>query len=228
LLEACPALGAVFLDEIGELNPELQMKLLRVIETRLFTPVGETKPIRFDGTLIAATNRSLPAMIATGAFREDLYYRLCSDLIETPSLADQVRDSPQVLRDLVRFMARRNAGGEAEEFAEEAYSWIEANLGCDYLWPGNYRELEQCVRNLMIRREYRPARASANPVEEPMLGAALRGEVTAEDLLRWYCTLVYSQTRSYEETARRVALDRRTVKSKVDATVLSQVLAQRS
>jgi transcriptional regulator with PAS, ATPase and Fis domain len=223
-LEACPALGAVFLDEIGELNPELQMKLLRVIETRQFTPVGETKPIHFDGKLIAATNRSLPSMIATGGFREDLYYRLCSDLIETPSLADQIRNSPTVLRDLVRFMARRNAGAEAEAFGEEAFEWIEANLGADYAWPGNYRELEQCVRNLMIRREYRPAKTI--PVAggyDPFIGAALRGELTAEELLRRYCTLVYSQTNSYEETARRIGLDRRTVKAKIDNTLLGQI-----
>jgi transcriptional regulator of acetoin/glycerol metabolism len=212
LLEACPPLGAVFLDEIGELEPELQMKLLRVIETRTFTPVGETKSKRFDGKLIAATNRSLPSMIAAGRFREDLYYRLCSDMIETPALSDQIRDSPSVLRDLVRFMARRNAGAEADAFGDEAFTWIAEHLGPDYPWPGNYRELEQCVRNLMIRREYRPAKAA---VADGLFDPALRGELTADELLRRYCTLVYARTGSYEETARRLGLDRRTVKAKV-------------
>lgn len=215
-LEACPQLGAVFLDEIGELSGEMQMKLLRVIETRQFTPVGDTAPKRFEGKLIAATHRNLPAMIADGNFREDLYYRLCSDLIETPSLADQVRESPSVLRDLVFYLARRNAGDEAQSLADEAYEWIVANLGENYDWPGNYRELEQCVRNLIIRREYRPVRRIARERESPF-DAAVRGEITAEELVRRYCRLVYSQTGSYEETARRIGLDRRTVKAKIEA-----------
>lgn len=221
LLEACPPLGAVFLDEIGELDGELQMKLLRVIETRHFTPVGGTTPRRFEGKLIAATNRGLPEMIANGAFREDLYYRLCSDLIETPSLADQIRHQPAVLRDLVRFMARRNAGEEAAGLAEEACDWIEQNLGREYAWPGNYRELEQCVRNLMIRREYRPARPRQSEDRTPF-DAAMRGELTADELLRRYCTLVYRQTGSYEETARKIGLDRRTVKAKVAHPIKSR------
>jgi transcriptional regulator with AAA-type ATPase domain len=222
LLEACPPLGAVFLDEIGELDTELQMKLLRVIETRQFTPVGDTTPRRFDGKLIAATHRALPEMIARGQFREDLYYRLCSDLIETPSLAEQIQHSPDVLKELVYFMARRNAGSEAADFAGEAYQWIAENLGDRYAWPGNYRELEQCVRNLMIRREYRPAR-SQRPTRDGIFDAALRGELSVDDLLRRYCTLVYSQTGSYEATARRIGLDRRTVKAKIDLTLLEEL-----
>ena len=128
-----------------------------------------------------------------------------------------------MLRDLVRFMARRNAGAEAEAFADEAYAWIEANLGPDYGWPGNYRELEQCVRNLMIRREYRPAKTLPDADGDPYFGAALRGRLTADELLRRYCTLVYSQTNSYEETARRIGLDRRTVKAKVDSALLGRM-----
>ena len=98
--------------------------------------------------------------------------------------------------------------------------WIEQNLGADYPWPGNYRELEQCVRNVLIRRDYRPSRPAAeDPVEQ--FAADLRaGRLTAEQLLSRYCTLVYRQTGSYEETARRLGLDRRTVKSKIDLEFL--------
>jgi DNA-binding NtrC family response regulator len=120
-------------------------------------------------------------------------------------------------------MARRNAGNEAEAFAGEAYDWIQTNLGPEYAWPGNYRELEQCVRNLMIRREYRPAKSLPTSLDDPVFGAALRGELTADELLRRYCTLVYSRTQSYEETARRIGLDRRTVKAKVDGTLLDRI-----
>ena len=90
------------------------------------------------------------------------------------------------------------------------------HLGRDYPWPGNIRELEQCVRNVLIRKEYRPPQARALPVREEFSRAVNSGMLTADELLRWYCTLVYAQTGSYEETARRLQLDRRTIKSKID------------
>jgi transcriptional regulator with AAA-type ATPase domain len=213
-LETCPGRGSVFVDELGDLEPGIQVKLLRVIETRRFNPVGDTASLRFQGKLIAATNRDLAADIRNGRFREDLYYRLCSDQISTPSLAEQLADSPQVLRESIAYMARKIAGAESEELAAEAMQWVEQNLGTDYRWPGNYRELEQCVRNVLIRRNYRPAATeSGDPVDE--LARELRaGRLTADQLLRRYCTYIYQQTGSYEETARRLGLDRRTVKAK--------------
>ena len=82
-LEECPPLGAVFLDEIGDLDAQIQVKLLRVIETRNFHSLGATngQAHRFQGKLIAATNRNLGSAIRKGHFREDFYYRLCSDQI---------------------------------------------------------------------------------------------------------------------------------------------------
>lgn len=87
-LEACPALGAVFLDEIGDLGSDIQVKLLRVIETRPFQALGESSASmhRFEGKLIAAINLNLAEAIRRNQFREDFYYRLCSDQIRTPSL----------------------------------------------------------------------------------------------------------------------------------------------
>jgi hypothetical protein len=216
-LETCPAAGSVFLDELGDLDPTIQVKLLRVIETRTFHPVGGTGTMRFEGKLIAATNRDLAADIRKGRFREDLYYRLCSDQIVTPSLAEQVLDAPQVLEELVIYMARRVVGPEAREWAREVMEWIHRNLGADYPWPGNYRELEQCLKNLLIRRDYRPSRPAAEDPAAALAGDLRAGRLTAEQLLSRYCALVYGQTGSYEETARRLQLDRRTVKSKVVA-----------
>jgi len=222
-LEACTPLGSVFLDEIGDLDPSIQVKLLRVIETRTFFPVGDTAGRKFQGKLIAATNRDLSQAIAEGRFREDLYFRLCSDLIVTPSLSQQLRESPGVLRDLVLFMARRVAGPEAAALAAEAEEWILGNLGRDYEWPGNYRELEQCVRNLLIRKDYRPARARREQTMGDLFRPAYAGKLTAAELLSRYCTLVYARTGSYEETARRLDIDRRTVKSKIDAALLERL-----
>ena len=218
-LETCPAGGSVFLDELGELDQSIQVKLLRVIETRTFHPVGDTASLPFRGKLIAATNRDL----ATSGFRQDLYYRLCSDQIVTPSLAEQLADSPQILSDIVLHMARRAVGPEAEELAADVTKWIDENLGPRYPWPGNYRELDQCVRNVLIRRDYRPSRSTpATPIQK-IQDDFQAGRLSADELLSRYATMIYRQTNSYEETARRLGIDRRTVKAKVDRALLEQL-----
>ena len=222
-LETCPELGSVFIDELGDLDPAIQVKLLRVIETRTFHPVGDTTGKRFYGKLITATNRDLATAMRKGQFREDLYYRLCSDQVTTPSLAEQLTDSPGVLRELVFYMARRVAGPDAEELAEEVLVWIGKNLEPDYAWPGNYRELEQCVKNVLIRRNYRPSHAANDDPVEEFAAAARAGSMSADELLSRYITIQYSRTGSYEETARRLGIDRRTVKAKVDAGLLKKL-----
>jgi transcriptional regulator with PAS, ATPase and Fis domain len=221
----CPELGSAFIDELGDLDPAIQVKLLRVIETRTFHPVGDTATLQFRGKLITATNRDLTAAMRKSQFREDLYYRLCSDQVSTPALAEQLADSPGTLRELVFYMARRVAGQESGELGREVLAWIEGNLGKDYAWPGNYRELEQCVKNVLIRKNYRPSRTeSEDPVEE--LAQDMRaGRLPAETLLSRYVTLVYSRLGSYEETARQLGMDRRTVKAKVDAKLLARLRA---
>jgi transcriptional regulator with PAS, ATPase and Fis domain len=201
---------------LGDLELALQVKLLRVIETRTFHPVGSTASRPFQGKLIAATNRNLATDMREGRFREDLYYRLCADVIVTPPLSEQVRESPDVMRDLVRYMARRVAGSEAEVLAEEVEEWMRNQLNPDYAWPGNYRELEQCVRNILIRKQYQPPETRVSSDRESLSEDLLNCLLTADELLRRYCTLVYAKTGSYEETARRLQLDRRTVKSKIE------------
>jgi hypothetical protein len=222
-LETCPELGSVFLDELGDLDPAIQVKLLRVIETRTFHPVGDTAGRSFRGKLITATNRDLAALISKDRFREDLYYRLCSDQVVTPSLAEQIADSTAVMPELVFYMSRRVAGEEAEALAAEVLAWIAGHLPPDYAWPGNYRELEQCVKNVLIRRDYRPAAPRARDAVAQFALDARAGRLTADELLTSYVTIVYSRTRSYEETARRLGLDRRTVKAKVDRDLLKRV-----
>lgn len=216
-LEACPESGSVFLDELGELDLAIQVKLLRVIETRRFAAVGDTALRMFRGKLIAATNRNLPEEIQARRFREDLYYRLCADLIRTPSMSEQIRESPEVLHELLLYMVRRTVGDEAERCLPEVQAWIETHLPKDYSWPGNYRELEQCVRNIVIRRSYRPMVEQAGAIEDSFLGRFRAGELKADEVLSYYAALVYRQAGSYEEAARRLGLDRRTVKARVEA-----------
>ncbi|MDH3457677.1 MAG: sigma 54-interacting transcriptional regulator [Gemmatimonadota bacterium] len=223
-LEVCQPGGTVFLDEIGDLDSAIQVKLLRVLETRTFQPVGDTVDRHFHGKIVAATNRDLAEAMRCGEFREDFYYRMCSDVIVTPSLYEQLRESPAVLGEFLRFIARKVSETDADALAEEAKGWIVENLGREYEWPGNFRELEQCVRSVLIHGEYQPPRMPARPARQETLGAIERGAFTADELLSRYCTLVYSQTGNYQETARRLGLDRRTVKSKVDEELLARLL----
>ncbi len=226
-LETCSPHGAVFLDEIGELDQALQVKLLRVVRQRTYCSLGETKQREFCGKFIAATNRNLTDEINAGNFRADFYFRLCSDRIETPTLREQLDDKPTDLCWLVLFVARRLAGNDAGKLADEATEWIEKNLGSDYPWSGNIRELEQCVSSFMIRREYVPAGpigcrpSAAGGWTQPIADCRL----TAEELLSRYCTRIYSQCDSYEKTAQKLKIDRRTVKAKVDERQLEEFRA---
>ncbi len=223
-LEVCPPRGSVFLDEIGDLDASIQVKLLRVLQTRTFQPLGDTAERQFRGKLIAATNRDLIQAMQEGQFRQDFYYRLCSDMITTPSLQEQLQETPGVLRELLIFIARRVVDEEAEALAHEVESWILDHLGVNYTWPGNIRELEQCLRNVLVRQEYRPSpvRRARSPHDE-FMDAFANGALTADQVLQHYCTTVYVHTGSYEETARRLQLDRRTVKRKVDEQLLSRL-----
>jgi hypothetical protein len=223
-LEVCPPLGTVFLDEVGEVDLAIQVKLLRVLQARTFQRLGDTQDRSFQGKIVAATNRALGDAIAAGRFRADLYYRLCSDLIATPSLQEQLADAPAELHTLVLHIAERIAGeAEAAPIAAEAEAWIARRLGADYPWPGNVRELEQCVRNVMVRGEYHPPMAAAAPGAPGLADAFLAGTLTAEAMLRRYCTVVYARTGSYLEAARRLGLDRRTVKEKIDPALLAEL-----
>ena len=226
-LESCPPLGTVLLDEIGELDASIQVKLLRVLQNREFHRIGETTPREFGGKLIAATNRDLDAEMRAGRFREDLYYRLCADLIETPSLRDQLRDSPDELRNLVLFVSERVVGAdEASDLAEEVLASIERDLGANYAWPGNVRELEQCVCNVLVHKQYHPRTTPETASATDGVAAAWRdGGLTAKELLRRYSTRVYATTGSYQETARRLDLDRRTVKRSIDPELLARLTA---
>ncbi|MBI5095424.1 MAG: sigma 54-interacting transcriptional regulator [Candidatus Hydrogenedentes bacterium] len=220
-LEVCLADGAVFLDEIGELDPPIQVKLLRVLQARLFQRIGDSADRRFEGKVIAATNRDPAKEMEEGRFRADLYYRLCSDIIVTPRLRDQLEGSPEQLYNLLLFITRHVAGvDEAEALADEVAAWIRGNLEPDYAWPGNVRELEQCVRNILIRKAYQPSKSQSLGPRESFLDAVAARRLTADELVRRYCTLVYAETENYQEAARRLGLDWRTIKAQIDQSFL--------
>jgi len=226
-LESCPPHGAVFLDEIGELAPEIQVKLLRVVQSREFCRLGETDPRPFVGKIITATNRDLAQEIDAGRFRRDLYYRLCSDHVQTPSLSDQVANQSDALSGLIRLLAERIAGADGDALAGEVEGWIAQNLGASYAWPGNIRELEQCVRNVLVRQTYvpQPERA-ASPSMPDWLAGAERGALTADQLVSRYATAMYAKLGSYDQAAKTLNLDRRTVRAKIDEQLLTTLREQ--
>jgi DNA-binding NtrC family response regulator len=215
-LETCSEAGTVFLDEVGETDQSIQVKLLRVLECRRFQRIGETQDREFQGKIIAATNRDLEEEMREGRFRQDFYYRLCSDRVETPSLALQLQQAPGELWNMLLFISHKEVGpDEAEGIAHEALDFIAKNLGMEYPWPGNFRELEQCVRNIMIRGEYRPQTSSKVEAGRDLSSAMAQASITAEELLDQYCALVQARTHNWSESARLLGLDRRTVQRRV-------------
>lgn len=202
--------GAIFLDEIGDASGPVQLKLLRVLQERTFTPVGGHEPMRFEGRVIAATNKRLDALRRTGAFRDDFYYRLCSDVIEVPTLRQRLREDAGEMDALVLSIVARVTGDDAPELAAEVTHALRRQPGPDYAWPGNVRELEQAVRRVLLTGSYAPASDASDTADLP---AGWRdGTWTAAELLAAYCRRLHDRFGSYEEVARRTRLDRRTVK----------------
>jgi Nif-specific regulatory protein len=136
--------GVVFLDEIGELAPALQAKLLRVLQEREFQRVGGNKTIRVDIRVITATNRDLEDAVKRGAFREDLYYRLNVVSVRMPSLRERREDIPLLAQYFAQKHARQ-ANRSVTGISEMARTAMLA-----YEWPGNVRELENAVERAVV------------------------------------------------------------------------------
>ncbi|MFM4950792.1 sigma-54 dependent transcriptional regulator [Aeromonas dhakensis] len=135
--------GTLFLDEIGDMPLPMQVKLLRVLQERMFDRVGGGKPIQADVRIIAATHRDLEAMIRTQVFREDLYYRLNVFPIETPPLRDRADDIPLLLQELLNRHAELHQG--MIRLTQRAMESL-----MQYPWPGNVRELSNLLERLLI------------------------------------------------------------------------------
>jgi len=136
--------GTVFLDEVGDISPELQAKLLRFLQEREFDRVGGTQPIRVDIKIIAATNRNLEDAVRRGSFRDDLYHRLNVIAITLPSLRDRKED----ISELVEYFLQRFAGETKKTFTgvtDEALDQL-----CAYPWPGNVRELANVIERGVV------------------------------------------------------------------------------
>src|SRR5204863_9470240 len=191
VFERCNAHGALFLDEIGEASIPVQIKLLQVLQERTFTALGGHERKRFSGRVIAATNRPLGELRRGGRFRDDFFYRLCSDVIEVPALRQRIAESPAELEQLVWLLVARVTGAKAPELVAAVLEALENGLPRGYPWPGNVRELEQAVRRILLTGRYAAERPLAAADEEEALLDKLRpGELTAAELLAQYCALL--------------------------------------
>lgn len=139
--------GTVFLDEMGELAPALQAKLLRVLQQREFERVGGTRTLRLNVRIVAATNRDLAAEVRSGAFREDLYHRLNVVALRTPSLRDRPDDIPALAKHFLQRAAARS-GRAVQGISPAAADCLQA-----YPWPGNVRELENAIERAVVLGE---------------------------------------------------------------------------
>jgi DNA-binding NtrC family response regulator len=148
--------GTIFLDEIGDMSANLQVKLLRVLQDRTFEPVGSSKSMTVDVRVVAATNQDLERAIREGRFREDLYYRLNVIPIEVPPLRQRPDDIPLLAQHFLDTM-HQERGTRVDSIADEAMALL-----CRHDWPGNVRELENLIERLSVLR--------------------VEGEIRAEDL----------------------------------------------
>ena len=137
--------GSIFLDEIGDIPPETQVRLLRVIQEREFTPLGDTTPRRVDVRIIAATNIDLKEAVRQGSFREDLYYRLAVVPIELPPLRDRREDILPLAQHFIQKYNEENGREVSEQLAPEVLALLES-----YSWPGNVRELENTIERAVV------------------------------------------------------------------------------
>jgi len=197
--------GTLFLDEVSEIGPETQVKLLRILQEWAYSRVGGTELVKADFRLLAATNKDLEALVSTGSFRSDLYYRLDVVPLRVPPLRERKEDIPE----LVEHFADRFARTESMERPLAAAGFLDALK--EYAWPGNVRELENLLERLIVL--YRP----------PVLEARLLAEEAPErfgariDSERDQTLDALSRTGGNKsEAARLLGISRRTLYYRLD------------
>ncbi len=207
----CSRFGSVFIDEIGDIDVPTQVKLLNVLQERTFSPIGSGERVRFSGRVIAATHQDIPALLESGTFRRDLYYRLCSDVIVMPTLRERIHENPQELNFMVRRLLPKILHDPDDSLAAEIEALILDSLPRGYPWRGNIRELEQCIRQICIRGSYdfnRQMEGKKKAVLEDCFGH----QPPLQELIADYCRYLYHRLGSYEGVARAAGIDRRTAK----------------
>ncbi len=206
--------GAVFLDEIGEVSIQTQIKLLRILQERVFTPVGSHTSHRFKGRLIAATNQNPLDLIEQGKFRNDFYFRLCTDTITLPPLRKRIEQHPGELDLLAAHLVNKIAGKATEKLKKIVFEALRHRRNSNYDWPGNVRELEQVVRRILLHGtcHLKNRNGKADTLDNQLLNE----QPTMAELNSHYCRILYQRHGTMQAVARITGLDRRTVKKYID------------
>jgi transcriptional regulator with GAF, ATPase, and Fis domain len=165
--------STLFLDEIGELSPEVQVKLLRVLQDRVLERLGSTQPIRVDVRIIAATNRNLAKAVEDKVFREDLYYRLNVFPIVVPPLRERVEDIPGLVWEFVNEFSK-SLGKPIDSISKESMRQLQL-----YSWPGNVRELRNVIERAVIISD---GPRLTVPIPQPALSRQPQGSTTLRNL----------------------------------------------
>ncbi|WP_447972705.1 sigma-54-dependent transcriptional regulator [Nitrospira sp. Kam-Ns4a] len=208
--------GTIFLDEIGDIGPALQVRLLRVIQEQEIRPVGRTAPVKVDVRIIAATNRDLAALVKEGRFREDLFYRLNVVRIVLPPLRERREDIPMLAH---HFLQRFTASGTLpiRGFVPETLALLQ-----QYAWPGNVRELENVIERavslahgpLILPEDLpEPVRQAAAAGGAPRAGPDRRDALqTIDEVVKAHLIRVLRETGGNKVRAAKIlGIDRRTL-----------------
>jgi DNA-binding NtrC family response regulator len=206
--------GTIFLDEVGEMPLEMQVKLLRVLQERTVRPVGGDEEVPFSARVVTATNRDLTAEVEEGRFREDLFYRINVVAIPVPPLRDRAGDVPLLAKSMLQRIARRTSKAVIDVSTEASRKLVE------YDWPGNVRELENAIERAVAIcgagpilpehlpakvREYQPTRIELDITDAPSL-------ITLDEMERRYVRQVLESVRGNKTHAARVlGIDRRSL-----------------
>ncbi|MEE9553140.1 MAG: sigma-54 dependent transcriptional regulator [candidate division Zixibacteria bacterium] len=208
--------GSVFLDEIGDISPSLQVKLLRVVETRSFRRLGGNERIDANVRLIVATNRDLLGMIGNNEFREDLYYRINVVSISLPPLREHIDDIPLLVNHFIKALSRSDA--QKRSFSPEALKALK-----EYDWPGNARELRNLVERSLLLSEKEIIDVTDLPLATSPLRSILskydrHSYPSLKELDSEYIRLVLEKTKGNKQLAAKIL--------KIDRKTISRLLAK--
>jgi two-component system response regulator HydG len=204
--------GTMILDEVGDISPRIQLKLLRVLQEKEFEPVGESVPVKVDVRVIATTNRDLRERVRQGAFREDLYYRLKVMEISLPPLRDRREDIPLLVE---HFRKRFNTSfkKEIEGLSEEALKGFMA-----YSWPGNIRQLEHVMEHAFVLCRDRTISTTHLPpeLEETKANGEPIREKTPQETRREILDVLTKTAGNKAKAARLLGMSRQTLYRKLE------------
>ncbi len=210
--------GTIFLDEVGDVSPAMQVRLLRVLQEGAFEPVGSSKTLSVDVRVISATHRDLKELVARGSFREDLLYRVNTVVLELPPLAERLEDLPLLVEEFVRKF--NNLTGKSVKGVSPGAM----ELLMRHLWPGNIRELEHAIEHAFVLVKddtIRPAHLpgdlqAAVPKDESAAGLAPIEQNERETIIRTLKTNHYNRNKTAAHLGiSRITLWRRMKKLKI-------------